>query len=323
MKSETPKARVSIVFRALNEEKWFTEALSACVAQDAPNFDIEIILVDSGSDDRTLEIAEGFDVRILHIKKQDFTFGRSLNRGCDAASGDYLIFISAHCIPTHDKWLENLLAPLADDKVDYSYGRQLGYKVTRFSERQIFNQYFPAHDKIPQSDFFINNANAAIRKSVWQKYRFDEEATGLEDMVLSKQIVKDGGKIGYVSDAPVYHVHEENYAQVRRRYYREALTLREIMPEVQLNFGDFVRYTVAAVCYDFSQALHEKKLIKVAGGVVVFRLMQYWGAYRGHNEHRVLSRAQKEGYYYPNPKHDPSSGDEKAVLDTSGRSPAK
>ncbi|WP_425410209.1 glycosyltransferase [Hyphococcus sp.] len=296
-------ARVSIVFRALNEEKWFADALEACRRQELDGTSVEIILVDSGSTDRTIEIAESYGCRVVHIKKSDFTFGRSLNYGCEAATGDYLVFISAHCIPAHEKWLENLIAPLKKDEADYVYGRQIGHDVTRFSEHQIFAQYFPEHDKLPQDDFFANNANSAISKSLWEKYKFDEAVTGLEDMVLAKAIQKDGGRIGYVSDAPVYHIHEESLSQTRRRYFREALTLREIMPEVQFQLGDFFRYYFAAVLHDLSEALNKKRFISKSPEIVMFRLMQYWGAYRGHNEHRILSREQKESYYYPKPRN--------------------
>ncbi|WP_375202123.1 glycosyltransferase family 2 protein [Hyphococcus sp.] len=294
--------RASIVFRSLNEEKWLGEALAACHRQIAEGVDIELVLVDSGSTDRTVEIAEAAGCRVVHIKKADFTFGRSLNYGCEAATGDYLIFISAHCIPAHERWLESLLAPLREGKADYVYGRQLGHEATRFSEHQVFAQYFPALNKLPQADFFVNNANAAIRKDLWARHKFDEAVTGLEDMVLGKAIVKDGGKVGYVADAPVIHIHEESWAQVRRRYFREALTLREIMPEVHFNFGDFLRYFSAGVFHDFSVALDQNRFWKTAPEIIMFRLMQYWGTYRGHNEHRALSRAQKESYYYPRPQ---------------------
>ncbi len=290
---------VSIVFRSLNEEKWLGKALAACKRQQATSVDVEIVLVDSGSTDATLIIAEEFDCRIIHIKKSDFTFGRSLNSGCEAATGDYLVFISAHCIPTDDQWLETLIAPLREGLVEYVYGRQIGHDVTRFSEHQLFAQYFPKYDKLPQRDFFVNNANAAIRRELWTKYRFDEAVTGLEDMVLAKAIVKDGRKIGYVAEASVTHIHEETFKQTRRRYYREALTLREIMPEVYFHFGDFLRYLFAGLLHDFSAALNQRRFWKTAPEIFMFRLMQYWGAYRGHNEHRILSRAQKESYYYP------------------------
>lgn len=296
------RASISIVIRSLNEEKWLGAALDACHRQKLDNADVEVVLVDSGSTDRTVEIARSAGCRVVHIKKADFTFGRSLNYGCEAATGDHLVFISAHCIPTHERWLANLVAPLIKGEADYVYGKQVGHEVTRFSEHQIFAQYFPDADKIPQADFFCNNANAALRKSAWAAHHFDETVTGLEDMVLAKALMKEGYKIGYVADASVYHIHEENLSQVRRRYYREALTLREIMPEVHFHFGDFVRYFIAGVLHDFAEALEQRRFMQEAAGVIAFRFMQYWGVYLGHNEHRVLSQAQKESYYYPRPK---------------------
>ena len=303
MSSNSTPETISIVFRSYNEERWLGEALASCRRQVLDDgIELEIVLVDSGSTDSTVEIAESFGCRVVHIRKSEFTFGRSLNIGCDAATGSYLVFISAHCIPVHDRWLTNLIQPLRHGSADYVYGRQIGHKVSRYSEHQVFAQYFPPMDKLPQDGFFTNNANAAIRTSLWKKHKFDEKVTGLEDMVLAKAIVEEGGATGYVADAPVYHIHEESLAQIRRRYYREALTLRDIMPEIHFNFGDFLRYFFAGIFNDFSYAIKEKKIFREAGGIVTFRFMQYWGNYRGHNEHRVLSRQQKESYYYPSPR---------------------
>jgi len=64
--------------------------------------------------------------------------------------------------------------------------------------------------------------------------------------------------------------------------------------------------------------LEDKKFFSTAPEIFTFRLMQYWGAYRGHNDHRVLSRAQKEQYYYPRPKKH-SGGDDKNQLDNAPR----
>jgi glycosyltransferase involved in cell wall biosynthesis len=294
---------VSIIYRSLNEEKWLGESIAAARRQKLDGGQRpELILVDSGSTDQTLDIATREGVRIVHIKKSDFTFGRSLNYGCEAATGDILVFISAHCIPLHDRWLENLIRPLREGKAEYAYGRQVGHAVTRFSEHQVFDHFYGERDKIPQAELYVNNANAALLRRVWEKFRFDEAATGLEDMVFGKALMRDGGRIAYVADAQVAHIHEESLVQTKRRYYREALTLREIFPEVHFHFGDFLRCAAAGIFHDFAEALTQKKFLDEAGGVIAYRLMQYWGAWRGHNEHRILSRAQKESYYYPRPK---------------------
>ena len=312
---------ISIIFRALNEEEWFADALRACQRQSLDGLTSEIILVDSGSTDNTLKIAKDFDCKIVHIAKADFTFGRSLNYGCRAANGDILVFISAHCIPSHDRWLSNLVQPLLDEQAHYVYGSQIGHEVSRFSEHQVFAQYFPAHDKLPQDNFFINNANSAILKSVWEENPFDEEVTGLEDMVLAKRLRQMGMQIGYIADAPVIHIHQESFKQTRIRYYREALTLRQIFPDMHFHYGDFIRFFLVGVFNDFSVALNSRQFLRRFGEIVAFRWMQYRGTYKGHNENRAISREQKEQYYYPKPGRFVSapSANINAAKETNGR----
>ena len=286
----------------MNEEKFFEDALIACHGQKLDGLSLEIVLVDSGSTDRTLDIAKAYDCKIVHIPKSKFSFGRSLNWGCAAASGKYLALISAHCIPTHDRWLIELIAPLVDETSQYSYGRQIGNQYNKFSEKQLFAKYFPDFDKNPQEGFFVNNANSALLRSVWEKHKFDEHVTGLEDMVLGKLITRTGGKISYISSASVTHIHEETYSQVKRRYYREALTLREVMPEVTMGFIDFLHFSAVGILNDLWAAWKERELLKRFPEIVMFRIMQFWGSYKGQNENRKLSRAQKENYYYPRVK---------------------
>ena len=295
---------VSIIFRALNEEKWFDEALQACRDQTLEDdMDVELVLVDSGSTDRTLDIAKRHGCKIYHIAKSEFTFGRSLNMGCEGASGDMLVFISAHCVPADKTWLTRLIAPLKSGQCDYVYGRQLGHaEATRFSEAQVFDHYYGSQNKLEQEGFFCNNANSAILRSVWEKHRFDEAVTGLEDMVMAKAVVNDGGKIGYVADAGVIHIHEESLAQTYKRYYREALVMRDIMPEIHFNVFDMTNCFVSGVAHDLLQAARARRFLREFSGIFGYRFMQYWGTYRGHNEHRQLSRAQKENYYYPRMK---------------------
>ena len=304
-----PRPDISIVYRALNEAKWFANSLQAMRAQNIGSMTMEIVLVDSGSTDETLAIAEEFGCRITHIKKSEFSFGRSLNQGCDFAHGRILVFISAHCIPSGENWLKNLITPLLEGKVSYVYGRQIGHDVSKFSEKQLFKKYFPEKSAIPHEGYFCNNANSAILREVWEKYRFDEHVTGLEDMVLGKQITANGHKIGYVAEAPVIHIHEESYAQTKNRYYREALTLRDIMPDVHMGFGDFIRYFRASVLFDLKDARKDKQMLKQLWPIIRFRYAQFWGAYKGHNEIKKLSRAQKERYYYPAPKRGHAKAD--------------
>jgi rhamnosyltransferase len=289
---------VSIIVRTYNERAHLAELLEAIRCQRT-DFAFETLIVDSGSTDGTLDIARRFGCRIVGIAKWEFTFGRSLNIGCDVADGAILVFVSGHCVPCGDDWLAKLVRPVQAGIAGYAYGRQVGRDTTKFSESQVFLKYFPAESKLPQDGFFCNNANAALHRSAWVKHRFDEELTGLEDLKLAKQMVADGSRVAYVADAPVYHIHSETWHQVRVRYEREALALREIMPEVHIGFVDFMRYFLTGVVHDFGVALKQKVFVRVAAETVAFRWMQFWGSYLGNKAHRQVSARRREEYFYP------------------------
>ena len=292
---------ISVIIRTLNEERHLDQLLTAISAQALPEtLDVEVVVVDSGSTDSTLQICARHNCRMVYIQKKEFSFGRSLNLGCAAARGVFLVFVSGHCIPQDERWLANLVAPLRTRRrIRYTYGRQLGGDTTKFSEHQIFNKYFPNESRIPQEGFFCNNANAALTAQTWDKYRFDESLTGLEDMELAKRLLEDRLEVAYVADASVFHLHDESPQQVRLRFEREAIALQRIMPEIHISFLDFARFLITSISVDLRQALARRGLMRNFREILVYRTMQFWGAYVGNHSHRKLSRQRKEQYFYP------------------------
>lgn len=289
---------VSIIIRTLNEERYLPNLLGAIQTQHS-DFSHEIILIDSGSTDNTCKIAEQYGCRILHISREEFSFGRSLNRACEAAYGTYFALISGHCIPCHEHWLQKLVQPLAQGTVQYCYGRQIGGPQTYWSESQIFSKYFPIESAIPQQGFYCNNANSAIHSQTWNRYLFDEDLTGLEDMQLAKRLVADLGKVGYVSDASVYHLHHEDWRQVQRRFERESLALQQICPEVILRRRDILRYFSRGVMRDFETSFPESMTPKNIRQIIRYRFHQYIGSYRGNHLHKKMSAKLRDSYFYP------------------------
>ena len=193
---------ISIITR--NEEANIERCLESVKWAD------EIIIVDSGSTDKTLDICPQFPVKILPIKSKDFSFGRALNIGCRAASNEIIVFASAHVYPIYNDWLEKMINPFKKKEVGLVYGKQRGNEFTKYSEQQIFKKWFPNSDQTIGNNIFCNNANASIRKSIWAEIPYDEELTGLEDLDWAKKITRKGFEIIYEKDAVrcIFHLLE-------------------------------------------------------------------------------------------------------------------
>lgn len=289
--------RASVVIRCYNEAEHLPKLFSELKRQAFRDF--EVVVVDSGSDDGTLDIVENEDVILEHIKKEDFSFGRSLNIGCRSASGEFLVFISAHCYPEHEDWLENLLSGFRDDRVAAVYGRQRGVPESHFSERQILRRWFPDVSVDRQEDSFSNNANCAVRRSLWEEFPYDESLTGLEDVAWAQQVMRHGWWVSYRADAGVIHVHNESPSQIRNRYMREAITFQKVFPSEHFNAWDVVRLSARNVTKDWRTAAREGVLWRNLWPIVRFRLAQFAGTYQGFHTRRPASSHLKQRFYYP------------------------
>jgi glycosyltransferase involved in cell wall biosynthesis len=288
---------VSIVVRCFNEERHIGRLLTGLLNQTLrPQ---QIILVDSGSTDATLAIAARFPVEIHSIEPDTFSFGRSLNVGCRAASGDLIAIVSAHVYPVYDMWLEELTAPFADPEVALAYGRQLGDERTKYSERQIMARWFPNHSEPRQTHPFCNNANAAIRRKVWQTLPYEEELTGLEDLDWAKRAIAAGHAIAYVATAPVIHAHDESWTQLVNRYRREAIAHRRIYHQERMSALEALRLAVGNIVSDYYHAIRDRALLANLGTIPAFRIAQFWGTYRGFGQRGDAPPLLRRRFYYP------------------------
>ena len=286
----------SIVIRAYNEEKYIGRLLEGLRQQTLK--DMEIILVDSGSTDGTVTVAEAFGARIVRIPSAEFTFGRSLNFGVRAATREFVVIASAHVYPVYPDWLESLLNPFEDEHVALTYGKQRGPDSANFSEQQIFHQWYPDASQPKQATTFCNNANAAIRRSLWEQNPYDEMLTGLEDLAWAKWTQEQGYAISYVAEAEIIHVHNEMPQGVFNRYRREAMALRRIYPEAHFNFYDFLRLTTTNIFSDLWHATREQVLWKNIASIFWFRYMQFHGTRLGHRETSLITPQLRETFYY-------------------------
>lgn len=286
----------SIIIRAYNEDKHIGRLLEGIKQQTVK--DVDVILVDSGSTDSTVAIAESYGARVVRIPSAEFTFGRSLNYGIKAAKREFIVIASAHVYPVYPDWLETLLRPFQDEQVALTYGKQRGYGGSKYSEHQIFHQWYPDVSNANQTTTFCNNANSAIRKSLWEQHPYDEMLTGLEDLDWGKWAKGQGHKIAYAAEAEIIHIHNETPHGVYNRYRREAMALRRIYPESNFNFYDFLRLTTTNILSDLWHAARERVLLKSFASIFWFRFAQFHGTRMGHRETSLITPQLRETFYY-------------------------
>lgn len=289
--------RVTAVIRAYNEGAHLGRLLQGLQTQTVPVD--EIVVVDSGSADDTVDIAVRNGCRVVNIAKEEFTFGRSLNFGCDAAKGDLLLIVSAHVYPVYDTYVEHMVTPFESESTAIAYGRQVGDHRTKYSEARIMRQWFPDQSIRNQPHPFSNNANAIIRKDVWSQLRYDERLTGLEDLDLAKRALEQGLRLDYVAEAPVVHVHEESWSTIRNRYRREAMAYKRIMEEEQFSAREAALLAGVNIVSDYWNALRDRDLLSNLTEIPKFRVAQFLGAAEGFRSDPTVSQDLRRRFYYP------------------------
>ncbi len=100
------RVMVSVIIPALNEEVVIAKCLASLVRQDFPADSFEVIVVDNGSVDRTIEVARSFgtSLRLTILQKSNSSISALRNRGANAAKGQYLAFLDSDCVAQTD-WL--------------------------------------------------------------------------------------------------------------------------------------------------------------------------------------------------------------------------
>ena len=287
-----PSPETSIVIRAFNEERWLPEVLAAIERQAYRDF--EVLLVDSGSLDRTREIAAAHGARIIRLRSEDFTFGHSLNLGIQEARGTFIVIVSAHAIPTDERWLERLITPLRQSENAMVFGGQRGHAVSKFSESRDFERVFPSRSLVMDDDHvFVNNANSAIRRDLWEQHRFDEGLPGLEDAEWAKYWIPLGKKVLYEPAACINHVHTESWAQVRHRFRREGIAGRWTAVRIIRNIPGEILRELYWCFLDLSLATLRRRLPSLVGEILRYRYNKTIGIVKGILESRVITNPSK------------------------------
>jgi rhamnosyltransferase len=210
-------------------------ALLASVQSQKTSFKIEILAIDSGSTDGTVELLTNFAVPVWRIPAEQFHHARTRNFAATLAEGRFLVFLSQDAIPADDRWLTTLLANFDDPQVGAVYGRQLPKSGSSLERRDLFDTIYGEKKVVKDPTrrngmgyrfYHFSNVNAALRRSVWEEVRFPEDLKVFEDLGIAKGILDGGWKIVYEPKAAVFHSHTHSTIGLLKRYFDIGYTLR-------------------------------------------------------------------------------------------------
>ncbi len=187
---------ISILITVRNEERNLPDLLDSLVAQEQP---LEIIIVDSASQDRTVEIAEDFAKRhdFIRIYQHGGTRGESRNFGAKVAKGEALAFIDGDCI-AHQSWIKEMREGLQNGDIVAGKTINIGNKAFEDLDRvELLYKGF---------DLTYPSCNLTYKKEIFDKIEgFDSWFRTAEDIDLNYRAVDGGARLIYNENAVVYH----------------------------------------------------------------------------------------------------------------------
>lgn len=228
---------VSVVIPVLNGERYLAEVLDAILAQRLDE-DIEVLVIDSGSTDRSLEIARAAEVRLLEIPNREFQHGRTRNLGVAETSGRLIAFLTQDATPASDDWLAAYVAVFdSDPLLGAAYGPHLPRPDANPLMARLLTEFFaemsPSGEvAVHEGDAidFLSNSNSCIRRAMWDELPFPELPYA-EDRALGAALLKAGLRKAYVPNAKAFHSHNYSIIESSRRWFDEYRGLREAVGE--------------------------------------------------------------------------------------------
>lgn len=207
---------ISVIIPTLNAEHDIEGLLTVLGRQSIQP--IEILVVDSASEDRTIElIRKHKGVRLLQIDRQDFNHGGTRDLALRESRGDFVCFLTQDAVPVSDDYLELLVAPMVDDsEIALVSGRQLPKADARRFEQLVRGFNYPDSSSVRSKrdlkkygikTFFASDTCSAYRRTAYLECGGFEHVNTNEDMLMAARFIASGMKVAYEPRAEVYHSH--------------------------------------------------------------------------------------------------------------------
>ena len=219
---------ISVIIPTRNAGRHFEELLDGLQKQTLKP--AQIIVVDSESNDKTLEIAQSRNCKVIKIKRADFDHGTTRNLAISEVSGEFAVILTQDAIPADEHMIAELTKPMqVDSNIAICYGRQRPRLNAGPLERFTREFNYPAEsilktrndiETLGLKTFFCSDSCSAIRCSIFKKLGgFKDNVIVNEDMLFAAKAIHQGYSVYYSATAKVYHSHPYTLPQTFRRYF--------------------------------------------------------------------------------------------------------
>lgn len=248
---------ISIIIPTKNGGEKFPLALEKIFSYRG-KYGFEVIVVDSGSTDGTIQAASRYDVRFFRIRSDEFGHGKTRNYAASLSVGRYLVFTTQDAVPRDEDWIERLVSNFDNGRVAGVYGRQIPFDTNPYEEYFLGTAYhgermikaFPAGKGISYKEVFFSNVNASIRKNLWESNPFNENQIISEDIEWARRMLMKDYVIVYEPEAVVYHSHNYNPIKNFKRNFDLGVSLKGIMEDKKRSMiKDGFNYVIREINY--------------------------------------------------------------------------
>ena len=269
--------RVTIIMRCKNSDWVIAEALSALFSQHFKDF--ELLVVDSGSTDRTLEFVSAYPCRLIEIAPEHYYPGKVLNEAVAHCNSDLIVFLNSDSVMLSPNSLGNLVSALDDENLVAAYGRQLARPEAETWVKRDYAASFPEHAQDKPSWITLSFPLAAIRQDALKQHAFYTDAWASEDTEWGEWARQMGHKIAYVPTATTMHSHNYSLKEIYGRRFVEGEADCFIFKK-RPNIYERVRELVTMTANDliFHVRMHDWRSIP---SILPKRLVYQWAYFQG------------------------------------------
>lgn len=297
------KLDATIVIPTKNGGSAFRDVLDMIFKQKT-EYRYEVICVDSGSTDETIDIIKDFPCRLFQIKSEEFGHGKTRNYGASKGTGEFIVFITQDALPASEEWLQNFIDAMKLDKeIAGGFGIHYPYPDCNLPDKLMLQRHFQnfgtentifqvEDQKKFQEDegyrsymsFFSDN-NSCLRRSVWEKHPY-KDVDFSEDQIWAKEILALGYKKVYCPHAAVYHSHNYPLKSYLGRCFDEYRALYRLYGwKLAENWGQVLLGAIKGTLSDWRFIIHGGVSVPEKLGWMHYSLwrnvFKYIGAYQG------------------------------------------